>query len=163
MNKLDKLFQLCEDEDIKVEYITFESPILGLYVKYIDTYPVILLDKSILHDRVKTMEVLSEEVGHFYTTTGNYTTKLLHYRNRLCLNSMELKAAKWACNYLISDDELIECALKTTQLYELSEMLDVPYCMLLHKIKFLSLEKNFITSKSGDRLFIENGSRLYFE
>ena len=87
----------------------------------------------------------------------------LHYENRISLNKVEFKAVRWACNYLISDDELVECALSTTDFYEMSEILDVPHCMLLHKIKFLSLEKDFITSSSGYTLFISSdGSRLYF-
>lgn len=163
MDKLEELFKLCEKENIKIEYVTFSSSVLGLYVKDIDTYPVILLDKSLLSNRLKSMEVLSEEVGHFYTTTGNHAIRLLHYSNRLCLNSVEIKACRWACNFLIDDDNLIKCALCSTDLYELSEMLDVPHVMLLHKIKFLSLEKDFITSKCGHTLYIENGSRLYFK
>ena len=58
MNKLDKLYKLCEDENIQIEWVNFNPCILGLYISDKDIPPTIALNKSIFNDRLKTMEIL---------------------------------------------------------------------------------------------------------
>ena len=58
MNKLDKLYKLCEDENIQIEWVNFNPCILGLYISDKDIPPTIALNKSIFNDRLKTMETL---------------------------------------------------------------------------------------------------------
>ena len=127
MNKLDKLYKLCEDENIQIEWVSFNPCILGVYISDKDIPPTIALNKSIFNDRLKTMEILAEEVGHHFTTNGNYANRLLHYSDRVRLSKEEQKAARWACNFLISEDELIE-------------MLDVSFGILYDKLRFCSVE-----------------------
>ena len=140
MNKLDKLYKLCEDENIQIEWVNFNPCILGVYISDKDIPPTIALNKSIFNDRLKTMEILAEEVGHHFTTNGNYANRLLHYRDRIRLSKEEQKAARWACNYLISDDELFDCVKKCTSEEELIEMLDVSFGILYDKLRFCSVE-----------------------
>ena len=109
MNKLDKLYKLCEDENIQIEWVSFDPCILGVYISDKDIPPTIALNKSIFNDRLKTMEILAEEVGHHFTTNGNYANRLLHYSDRVRLSKEEQKAARWACNFLIGYDELFDC------------------------------------------------------
>lgn len=142
MDKLDKLYKLCENENIEIEWVNFDPSILGVYINDVDIPPTIGLNKSIFNDRLKTIEILGEEVGHHFTTNGNYATRLLHYRDRIRLSKEEQKAARWACNYLISDEELFDCVKKCTSEDELIEMLDVSYGILHDKLKFYSMENN---------------------
>ena len=139
MNKLEKLEGLCYLEGIVLEYATLGHGILGLYYKEHDTPHIITINKSIRHDKMKHMEILAEELGHYFTTCGNFTGSLLHYRDRLSLNKCEIKALKWACNFLISDDELLDHASQTSDYYEISEALGVPYNLLIQKINFMNL------------------------
>ena len=101
MDKLEALENLCHKEGIVIEYATLKSGILGFYFKDKGTPHIIALNKTILSDKMKHIEVLAEELGHYYTTCGNFTTPLLHYRDRIELNKCEVKALRWACNYLI--------------------------------------------------------------
>ena len=140
MNKLDKLYKLCEDENIQIEWVNFNPCILGVYISDKDIPPTIALNKSIFNDRLKTMEILAEEVGHHFTTNGNFANRLLHYRDRVRLSKEEQKAARWACNFLIGDDELFDCVKKCTSEDELIEMLDVSFGILYDKLRFCSVE-----------------------
>lgn len=140
MDKLDKLYKLCESEEIEIEWAAFNPCVLGVYVRDADIPPTIGLNKNIFGDRLKTMEILGEELGHHFTTTGNYANRLLHYRDRVRLSKEELKASKWACNYLISDNELFDCAKKCTSENDLIEMLDVSFNIFQDKIRFSSFD-----------------------
>ena len=46
MNKLDKLYKLCEDENIQIEWVNFNPCILGLYISDKDIPPTIALNKK---------------------------------------------------------------------------------------------------------------------
>lgn len=140
MNNLDNLYRLCEKENIEIEWASFHPSVLGMYVHEEDIPPSIGLNKSILNDRLKLIEVLSEELGHHFMTNGNYTTKLVHYRDRIRLSKEELRATRWACNFLIPDDKLFDCVKKCTSEEELIEMLDVSFEILHNKLKFCSVE-----------------------
>lgn len=144
MDKLEKLYKLCDTHKIEIEWVNFNECVLGLYVRDNDILPTIALNKIIENDRLKTMEILGEELGHHFTTTGNYANRLLHYRDRIRLSKEELKASKWACNHLISDTELFECAKKCTSVDELREMLDVSFNVLRDKLRYCSEENKKI-------------------
>ncbi|CEP99910.1 hypothetical protein [Paraclostridium sordellii] len=68
MDKLDKLYELCEENGIVVETVTLMPSLLGLYTKMEGYPPIITLNKIILGDKKKTLEVFSEELGHHFTT-----------------------------------------------------------------------------------------------
>ncbi len=140
MDKLEALENLCHKEGIILEYATLESGILGFYFKDEGMPHIIALNKTILSDKMKHIEVLAEELGHYYTTCGNFTTPLLHYRDRIELNRCEIKAIRWACNYLISDEDVLRLYSQTDNFYEMSEILGVPYELLIQKINFMSLK-----------------------
>ena len=140
MDKLEALENLCHKEGIVIEYVTLESGILGFYFKDKGMPHIIGLNKTILNDKMKHIEVLAEELGHYYTTCGNFTTPLLHYRDRIELNRCEVKALRWACNYLISDKDVLSLSSQTNNYYEMSEILGVPYNLLVQKINFMSLK-----------------------
>lgn len=139
MYKLEQLENLCHREDIFIEYATFNHGILGLYFKENNTPHIITINKSILNDKMKYIEVLGEELGHYFTSCGNFTGSLLHYRDRLILSKCELKAIRWACDYLISDEDVLKYSSLTSNYYEISEALGVPYNLLIQKINFMNL------------------------
>lgn len=139
MDKLEKLENLCDSEGIILEYATLNHGILGLYYKEKGTPDIITINKSILNDKMKHIEVLAEELGHYFTTCGDFTGSLLHYRDRLSLNKCEIKALKWACNYIISDEDVLSHLTQSSDYYEISEALGVPYSLFMQKINFMNL------------------------
>lgn len=65
--------------------------------------------------------ILAEELGHYYTTTGN----ILDLKN-VCNRKQELRAMKYAYEILVPIKSLIKASYNgCTNLYELSEYLDV--------------------------------------
>ncbi|MGL5312920.1 MAG: ImmA/IrrE family metallo-endopeptidase [Peptostreptococcaceae bacterium] len=139
MDKLESLENLCHSEGIILEYATLKHGILGFYFKDKATPHIVAINKTILNDKMKHIEVLAEELGHYFTTSGNFTGRLLHYRDRLDLNKCEMKAIRWACNYLIRDEDVLELASQTSDYHEMSEALGVPYNLLIQKINFMNL------------------------
>jgi Zn-dependent peptidase ImmA (M78 family) len=155
MNKLNKLFKLCDAEGIKIEFATLPYDLLGLYFEEKDYPPVISLHKCLEKNNLKLLEVLGEELGHHYTTCGNHLGPYPIYRNRIILNKVEEKAMRWATNYLISKDELLSALNKNiTSLYDLADELGVSYSLLEYRLEFLSREECFI-SFNDNALFLE--------
>lgn len=163
MNKLDKLYELCEEHGIAVETATLSASILGLYIKMEGRPPIITLNKIILGDKRKTLEIFSEELGHHFTTDGNFVGVLTHYTDRITLDAMELKALKWACNFLIPDKELVEKLKYETNLYELADSLGVPYSMLMSKLNFIKKDKGYIEFGDKTLYLYSNDNLLYHE
>ena len=139
MDKLEALENLCHLEGIVMEYATFKSSILGFYYKDDGMPPIIGINKTILSDKMKYIEVLAEELGHYYTTCGNFTGRLLHYGDRLELNKCEVKAIKWACNHWIDDKDVIRLSKEGLNYFDMSEALGIPYNLLIQKINFMNL------------------------
>lgn len=142
MNKLEKLHNVCQKEGIIIDHATLRPSILGLYIHEESLPPIISLNKIILNDRLKTIDVLAEELGHHFTTIGNYTKNAIYFRDKLYLNKIEEKALRWACKFLISDEELEECVSNCIDTHEMAEHLDVSHEMLLNRIRIYSLEKS---------------------
>ncbi|MBC8632086.1 hypothetical protein H8697_10295 [[Eubacterium] tenue] len=163
MDKLDKLYELCEENGIVLETATLMPSLLGLYTKMEGYPPIITLNKIILDDKKKTLEVLSEELGHHFTTDGNFIGVLTHYTDRVNLDTMELKALKWACNFLIPDSELVEKLKYETNLYDLADSLEVPYPMLMSKLNFIKKDKGYIKFSDKILYLYRNDNLLYHE
>ena len=155
MNKLDKLFKLCDAEGIEIDFATLPHDLLGLYFREKNGSPVIGLHKCLEKDDLKLLEVLGEELGHYYTTCGNYVEPYPVHKNRLILNKVEEKAMRWATNYLIPKDELLNALSKNIiSLYDLADELGVSYNLLVYRLEFLSREEFFI-SLDDNALFLE--------
>ena len=103
MNKLNQLLKLAKKENIDIHYLDIKDiGILGLYIKNEGLPPTIFLDTSIKNDKYKLIEVLSEELGHHFTSIGNSVNNINTYRSKLDIGKCENKATKWATNFLVS-------------------------------------------------------------
>lgn len=76
---------------------------------------------------------------------------------------MELKALKWACNFLIPDSELVEKLKYETNLYDLADSLEVPYPMLMSKLNFIKKDKGYIKFSDKILYLYSNDNLLYHE
>jgi Zn-dependent peptidase ImmA (M78 family) len=112
------LYQLAEYEGIAIEWRDLQ------HIKGIYTYtpsmskPVIILSDKLHNNERKLRCVLSHELGHHFTTAGNHiiaaskTTSVYATKN-------ELRATKWAVNFLIPTDNFLECIKEGMNSYEL--------------------------------------------
>lgn len=111
------MLQLAEDEGIIVEYFDFTPPVRGIYCAGQDTPPVIGLDNSLIHDSPLLRCVLAEELGHHFTTVGSFMPRQCYnHSDRLHISKIEFKAMRWAVNYLMPDDDLLDAI--SSGLYE---------------------------------------------
>ena len=64
MGQLEKLYQLIEEENIKLEILdSLPDHIDGMYLKSESSYPIIVINKRIENDSMKFKIVLAEEQG----------------------------------------------------------------------------------------------------
>lgn len=118
-----KMMEIAETNGINVEYHSFRKPVLGLYTHIPYMPPVIGLDTMLNANRRLQRCVMAEELGHHFTSSGERIAKR-HYstQDRLSIDKTEYKALRWAANYLIPENDLLD-ALKEG-LYEVWELAD---------------------------------------
>jgi hypothetical protein len=139
MNDLEKLEQKAADENIKIDYMRFRSSnIRGLY------YEGSVAINSDLLTTAQKADVLAEELGHHYTSSGNIinyknvnnkkqerTARLWGYNDRIGLMGI-INAFKAHCEnahdiaeYLnVSEETLIEALECYRQIYGTGTMVD---------------------------------------
>lgn len=158
MTKLEKLFNLAEKEGIGIYYKDLKSlGFLGLYIECYETPSMILLDDSLKNDSKKAYKILLEELGHYYTSAGDSISCVDTYLDKLKVNKCEIKAERWLCHYLISTEDLINAINKyPTSINDVCDYLDVDIAMLLSKLRFLSLETNFLDLGNENFLILTN-------
>nr|DAP48639.1 MAG TPA: IrrE protein [Caudoviricetes sp.] len=158
MTKLEKLFNLAEKEGIEIYYKDLKSlGFLGLYIECYESPSMILLDDSLKSNYKKAYKVLLEELGHHYTSSGDSISCVDTYLDKLKVNKCEIKAERWLCHYLISNNDLINAINKyPTSVENICEYLDIDIEMLLSKLKFLSLENKSLDLGYGNFLILTN-------
>lgn len=103
------MLQLAEDEEIEVELFDFNPPVRGIYYVGENTPPIIGLDSSLIHDSPLLRCVLAEELGHHFTTAGCFMPRqFFNHSDRLHISKIEFKAMRWAVNYLMPEDDLLD-------------------------------------------------------
>jgi Zn-dependent peptidase ImmA (M78 family) len=104
------MFALAESEGITVDFIDFAPPINGLYYAADDLSPAIGLAKRIENDQSLLRCVFAEELGHHFTSVGDYLPKeCYNYADRLKVSKIEYRAMRWAAQYLMPLDKLYVC------------------------------------------------------
>lgn len=105
----DTMLQLAKDERIEIEIFDFVPPVRGIYYAENDMCPIIGLDNSLRHDPPLLRCILAEELGHHFTTSGSFIPRQFYnYSDRLHISKIEFKAIKWAANYLIPENDLLD-------------------------------------------------------
>lgn len=103
-----EMLNMAQSNGLIIEYHSFSSPVLGLYLHIPGMAPIIGLDHSLLSRRVLHRCVLAEELGHHFTTSGNCITQCFHsIQDRISINKVEYKALRWAAYHLINDDQIL--------------------------------------------------------
>lgn len=163
MTKLEKLYDLAHKNNVAIHFFDLtEVGVLGLNVEKEGLSPLIFLDLKLKSNKDLHLEVLAHELGHYFTTVGN-TLNNKNYRDKLYNNKFENKADKWACEFLITEEEITNALNKNiTNVYDIAEYLSVPLNILKKRLEYLSLQKQSIKVSDNKHLILTNLPNIYF-
>lgn len=124
---MQQMFNIAEREGINIRWCNFEPPIRGMYWDPIVKRPAIFLDKSLEHNNRLLRCVMAEELGHHFTLDRDCLTRTyFNYRDRLAVSRAEHRAWKWAAEYLVPMDRLVQAARSgVVEKWELADYFDV--------------------------------------
>ena len=155
MNKLSKLFDLVESENIDFFFANLKLVNkLGLY-SCKDSHSVIAIDYTLKYNKIALTEVLAEELGHHFTTVGNFSN-INTYQDILKHSKAENTALKWATEFLISEEEICNLAMENITAEEMAERCEVSLEFFLKRLEFLSKKKDFLELCNGSKLILTN-------
>ena len=158
MTKLDMLYNLANKHNIQIHFFDLTiTGCLGLNIEKENMPSMIFLDNSLKKDKNKHIEVLAEELGHYFTTVGTSVGNIKTYSDKLELNKVENKADKWATNFLITEEDIINLINKNiTCIYEMADIIGVSVEILMKKFKYLSKVKQMLDLGNGKYLILTN-------
>lgn len=158
MTKLDMLYNLANKHNIQIHFFDLTiTGCLGLNIEKENMPSMIFLDNSLKKDKNKHIEVLAEELGHFFTSVGISVGNIKTYSDKLELNKVENKADKWATNFLITEEDIINLINKNiTCIYEMADIIGVSVEILMKKFKYLSKVKQMLDLGNGKYLILTN-------
>lgn len=136
MEKISDIFNVVEKENIVYEERNLSNlKSKGIYLKLDGIPPIIAIDSSIINKAKVYICILSEELGHHFTTYGNLLEPKKNYMDKLIKHKKENIARKWASNFLITDEEFIAALNKCiSSKFEMAEFFDVTDELLEYKI-----------------------------
>lgn len=148
MINLKDIFKIISKEKIILEEIN-SSILDGIYVKYPYTAPIIGVRTGLdTNNNKKYRSILSEELGHYFTTYGNSTCTYKNNLEKLNRDKKENLAKYWAANFLISDNEFVDALNKCIVTYsDMAEYFNVTEEMVNIKVKSIISDEekyNFI-------------------
>ena len=162
ITKLDVLFEMALKEEVDIEYVSFPSNILGLYYKEDGIPPVIGINKSIISTKKLFTCVLSEEFGHHFTTIGDTTAEYYSYTERLLTNKKEILALKWATEFLLPLNEVIDAFKpRVASFSEIADQLQVTDQFLLKRFEFLAKYNQYIKISNDAYLHLSSLPNIY--
>ena len=143
MRTINDIFNIILKETIILEEVKFKNNIDGIYLKLPGLDPTIGVNKSIVFDNKKYISVITEELGHHFTTSGDLTAECITYSDQINKYKKEFKARRWASDFLISDYEF-EQALHSgaSTMFDLEEYFGVTEGIIKYKIKSIYCNEN---------------------
>lgn len=149
---MEKLFSVINAEQIYFSYAKLlsntRSTLYGVYFYVHGSGPAILCDSSLEKPENRRLHncVLAEEIGHYFTAPQSNIFKMygscnLDYLHQLQRSRDEIKALKWAVNYLIPDEQFNKAILDGCQsVHELAEFFDVTEWFVYRKLGAIKIK-----------------------
>lgn len=162
MTKFEQLLDIADKEDIIIKFVD-EIPGIFAEALYIsrDGIRMILLANILKSNHIRMTEVLAEELGHYFTSMGN-NIKPKNYFDKISIDKCEAKALRWACNFLVPKNELIdELRKRPSTIDELADGLSVSKDILMQGIYYLSLNHDYLLIDNDLYLVLTNYPNLY--
>lgn len=154
------LFKVAQCNRILVDYFDFDDCFYGLYIKYENKRPLILLHKDLPRHNDLSRCIFAEELGHHFTTVGNTLHCHKNYGDLLHVSKIEMAALKWAGHYLIKDDKLFQALNGQPSLYELAIFFNVTETFMRIRLEIFQEEEYW--AKHGNlhqRLYTKETTR----
>lgn len=165
MKTINQLNKLIQTHNIIQDIDLLPKGKLGYYHHSSSGFYIILRDCPEMHNNDRLYKcVLAHEVGHYFTTIGtNEPMKTDTYTKRMRTLKEETKADKWAVNYLIDTDLLIEYLSSHTLaiVEDLVDHFQVTEDFILKKLKFMAEKKNYWHLKDKQYLCLSNLPSMY--
>lgn len=156
MKRIENLYEIINKENIIYEERNLERlGAKGIYIKLDGINPLIAIDSSIVNNKSTYISILSEELGHHFTTSGNLLSPSKCYMDKLIKDKKENIARKWAANYLISDEEFVQALLSCiNNSFDMCDHFNITYELLNYKIEsILRDEKKYNKIKEKFKLY----------
>ena len=143
MITLDDALDLACREGLEVRYHNFTLPLVGIAACYPNRPPIIGLDKSLLQNCIKHKEVLTEEIGHVFTGTGNAVPRNHYvYRDKRAVMKCESQGLVWQVHYLIPYRELVSVMQSgQREMWQLAEYFEVSHRLMWRRLNMADAAK----------------------
>ena len=151
------------NENIQLNYSKLNDEILGCYYS-IDDLDLIVVNESIISNTKQLNCIIAEELGHYYTTHGNHAPYSCNESNdKINHSRVEVRALKWAVNFLIPTNELLNYISTNSQInkFDLSDYFNVTQDFILSKFYYLSLIKPWYELESNKYLMLSSYPTVY--
>jgi Zn-dependent peptidase ImmA (M78 family) len=158
MRRTEELEELIEFYGISLHITPLTSSVSGFY--FHDSMGSRIVMNSNIYDANEYRSVLAEELGHHLTTVGDIRPHAYPHslRNSCNINKQELKAVKWAADFLIPTSELIDY-IKTQSsitLDAIMEQFGVSEWLIVEKFRFMAKRKFLWHLDQGRVLVLSN-------
>jgi len=153
----EKLLQLAERLNISIIFWDFKPPLDAVYWCRPGLPPYIGIAKRVCENRTYFRCILAEEIGHHKYTVGQMITKTSYrYGDRLRVSKEEYRAMRWAAQYLIPKDELLQALRNGLSVGELEEHFDVTTEMMEFRLQLTDVQEKLFRFTREGRLYIAN-------
>lgn len=162
MTKFEQLLDIAEKENIIIKFVD-EIPEVFAEALYISKFGIrmILMANILKSNTIRMTEVLAEELGHHFTSMGD-NIEPKNYFDKVNIDKCEAKALRWACNFLVPKDELIdELRKRPTSIDELADGLSVSRDILMQSFYYLSLNNEYLQIEDDRYLVLSSYPTLY--
>lgn len=162
MTKFEQLLDIAEKENIIIKFVD-EIPEVFAEALYISKFGIrmILMANILKSNTIRMTEVLAEELGHHFTSMGD-NIEPKNYFDKVNIDKCEAKALRWACNFLVPKDELIdELRKRPASIDELADELSVSRDILMQSFYYLSLNNEYLQIEDDSYLVLSSYPTLY--
>lgn len=163
MIQTEALHKLIQDEGILLNYSVLPDGLEGM-CHLIDGTSAIVIDERIVINERQYRTVLAEELGHHFTLSWNSVSRRkASIGGTIKYEKAELKAHRWAADYMIPTNPLLEslCQLQPITMESLAEHFAVDESLVTHKLEALAAEKFYWDLENGLRLVLTNLPDVY--
>lgn len=162
MTKFEQLLDIAEKENIIIKFVD-EIPEVFAEALYISKFGIrmILMANILKNNTIRMTEVLAEELGHHFTSMGD-NIEPKNYFDKINIDKCEAKALRWACNFLVPKNELIdELRKRPANIDELADGLSVSRDILMQSFYYLSLNNEYLQIEDDRYLVLSSYPTLY--
>lgn len=163
MFRLNQLLQIIKAENILLEYSDIVPSIQGTFYM-LDDLKIIIINNNIVDNSALHKSVIAEELGHYYTSTRkNIPYQSTSYSEQISIDKEELRALRWAADFLMPTDELIEDinSVGFSSYDDLCEIYDVTPQLAKTKIEHMAAIKSYWDLGDDLDLVLSNLPSIY--